>query len=528
MKKTLRAVGYIRVSTEDQVKGMSLISQEIDIEKYCKDRSIDLVRVFKDEGESAKTADRPDFREMLSFASDPKNDIDLVLVWKYDRFSRNQNDHHAIRASLRRVEVELISITQPLPEGSAGALLEGMMATISEYEVLVIGERTKRGSIEKRRSGRMTFKAPVGFMNKTYGEGKKAVKTVKQDPDRAHYIKQIFEMYAEDLHTQKEIVEHMNRIGFTMPRSGNPLTNQTLDRILKNEIYAGLIKISEEEGYTKAEFTPIISKALFEEVQILRNSKTKGRKKPHRKFNSEFPLKHFIRCPTCGNWITGSTTTSKGNKYHNYHLSKHKSGYECSNICVRNTIIEDQFVALLKRLRPSPGFKKKFKEAVTDVWQEKQGTTLEAIKAVEENIIQNRRRLNKLTNRWLDADSARHNAFFSEQRKRLEQEMLEGNSDLRHLQDQIVDLDALTSFALDMLEDASIMWLNADIEQRWKIQWTLFPEGLSYSPNEGFGNPVSSKAFNIFPLLYADESRVVPPTGFEPMLPAPEADALSN
>ena len=251
----MRAVAYTRVSTQEQATtGLSLISQELDIKKHCNDEGIELVGVFSDEGESARTSNRPHFKRMLNFVTNPANRIDLVLVWKFDRFCRKQEDHHIFRSSMKKLGIRLVSITQQLPDDSTGALVEGIMASVSEYESLVIAERSIRGTREARRGGKLTFKAPVGLRNRTYGIGKNAVKTVEQDEHRALFIRKMYEMVAGDLHSYKEIIEHINTLGFTMPESGNPLTKQTLDRILKNRVYTGYIYVDEDEGYQKAEF----------------------------------------------------------------------------------------------------------------------------------------------------------------------------------------------------------------------------------------------------------------------------------
>ena len=421
-----------------------------------------------------------------------------------------------------------MSVTQPLPEGSTGELIQGIMASVSQYEGQVIIERSKRGSLETRARGRLTYLAPVGLINKTYGEGKNAVKTTEHDPDRARFIPMIFEMLASESYSQTEIIQHVNSLGFTMPVTGKPLTKQTLNRILSKREYSGVVWVDEETGYVPAEFSPLVSKELFDEVQILRARQMGKKKQTKQKLNPLFPLRGFVKCPICGKGMSGSPTTSKGKSYPYYHLPMHSPGCTRPDLTVRKEKIEAEFLQLLRKLRPTPGFKKIFKEAVAEVWREKQETTLAAIKAVQRQGDTIRARLKTLTDRWLDCQSQDDAGFFRDQRKRLEQEQAENSHALRHLQTRIVDLDALMSFAFDMLEDASKMWLEASAEVRQKIQWGLFPNGLSYSPETGFGNPVCARAFSIFDLLNAPENQVVPPTGLEPMLPAPEAGALSN
>ena len=268
--------------------------------------------------------------------------------------------------------------------------------------------------------------------------------------------------------------------------------------------------MSEDEGYQKAEFDPIISKDLFDTVQMIRKRRKGNRKRTNMRQNPDFPLKRFVKCASCGKSTTGSHTTSKGKSYPYYHVPGHRKGQSCPVFYVKKTRLEKDFLMLLRRLRPTKGFKRVFKEAVAEVWREKQKATVQAISVVQKEAAQIRQRLKRLQDMWYDSDPDLDRETFRSERKRLQDELDKANYDLRVLQDRIVDLDALLDYALDVLEDASKLWLNADIEQQCKIQWTLFPDGLGYSPDKGFRNPVNSRAFSICDLLNTPESRVVP------------------
>ena len=66
MVMTTRAIGYVRVSTDDQVReGVSLDVQETRIRAYCEAKSWQLVSVVRDEGKSAKDLKRPGLQEIL-------------------------------------------------------------------------------------------------------------------------------------------------------------------------------------------------------------------------------------------------------------------------------------------------------------------------------------------------------------------------------------------------------------------------------------------------------------------------------
>lgn len=68
----LRAVIYCRVSTKEQTKNFSLPVQEKACRDYCERECYEVAAIFVDEGESAKTIDRPRFKELLAFCRNKK------------------------------------------------------------------------------------------------------------------------------------------------------------------------------------------------------------------------------------------------------------------------------------------------------------------------------------------------------------------------------------------------------------------------------------------------------------------------
>ena len=64
----MKAMIYVRVSSDEQVRGTSLESQEAACRRYCVARGYDVAALWRDAGESAKTADRPEFQRMIAAA----------------------------------------------------------------------------------------------------------------------------------------------------------------------------------------------------------------------------------------------------------------------------------------------------------------------------------------------------------------------------------------------------------------------------------------------------------------------------
>src|SRR5712691_1555445 len=98
----MNAIIYCRVSSRDQVEGTSLESQEVACRDYARRHKLTVSKVFVEEGESAKFADRTQLLELLNYCKNKSNRVATLIVWKLDRFARNVEDHFAIKANLRR------------------------------------------------------------------------------------------------------------------------------------------------------------------------------------------------------------------------------------------------------------------------------------------------------------------------------------------------------------------------------------------------------------------------------------------
>ena len=159
----MRAVAYIRVSTEEQVKNYSLQTQEKSIIDYCSGQDIELVRFFREEGEHAKTANRTELLKLITYCASRQNEIDVVIVTNFDRFARNAEDHLGVKATLLQVGVKLYSIQQPVDDTPAGRLAELFFAGFSQFDNEMRSLKSTQGMQRGLEMGRWTFGAAYGY-----------------------------------------------------------------------------------------------------------------------------------------------------------------------------------------------------------------------------------------------------------------------------------------------------------------------------------------------------------------------------
>lgn len=161
-RKGLKAVGYVRVSTEEQAKeGVSLDVQEARIRSYCEAKDWELVRLYRDEGESGKDLKR---RGIQSLLEDLKgNAVDVVVVLKLDRLTRSIRDLGNLIEDLFD-GVSLASVEESLDSSTAnGRMVVNLLGTVAQWEREIIGERTKAALDYKADQGEWCGRIPYGF-----------------------------------------------------------------------------------------------------------------------------------------------------------------------------------------------------------------------------------------------------------------------------------------------------------------------------------------------------------------------------
>ena len=137
-----KAIGYIRVSTQDQAQeGVSLESQRAKIAAWCAVNDYELVAVFKDAGISGATMDR---REGLQAALTATTKGMALVAYSISRLARSTRDMLDIADRLERRNADLVSLTEKIDTTSAaGRMIFRMLAVMSEFERDVIAERTR-------------------------------------------------------------------------------------------------------------------------------------------------------------------------------------------------------------------------------------------------------------------------------------------------------------------------------------------------------------------------------------------------
>lgn len=149
MQNTKKVGIYARVSTDKQ----SVDLQMKDLREYVEKRDWMLVNEYVDHGISGKeTTKRPEFNRLMADAK--KRKLDVVLVWKFDRFSRSLKDLITSLHDLQELGIDFISYQNQVDTTtSQGKLMFSLLAAVAEFERELIVERVKAGLAHAKSKG---------------------------------------------------------------------------------------------------------------------------------------------------------------------------------------------------------------------------------------------------------------------------------------------------------------------------------------------------------------------------------------
>ena len=147
MKK--RVAIYVRVSTKEQSVEMQLN----DLERYSKERGLNVFKVYQDDGISGTKDNRPGLSQLMNDTR--KRKFDVVLVWRFDRFARSTK--HLVDAlyEFRNLGIDFISYQENIDTSSPlGEAIFTIISAMSKLERDIIAERVKGGLRKAKASGK--------------------------------------------------------------------------------------------------------------------------------------------------------------------------------------------------------------------------------------------------------------------------------------------------------------------------------------------------------------------------------------
>jgi DNA invertase Pin-like site-specific DNA recombinase len=210
----VEAVGYVRVSTEEQVAGgVSLEAQRARIEGYCALHDLALVEIHADEGISGKRADnRPGLQRAIDDACRRRA---ILVVYSLSRLARSTRDAIEIADRMGKAGADLVSITERIDTTSGmGRFFFTTIAALAQLERDLISERTTMALAHKRQQGqRVSHEIPLG-----YKLAKDGVRLVANPKEQA-IVERIVKLRRRGL-SSRQIIAELEAVGMRPKRGG--------------------------------------------------------------------------------------------------------------------------------------------------------------------------------------------------------------------------------------------------------------------------------------------------------------------
>jgi site-specific DNA recombinase len=341
----LRAVAYVRESTEEQGQGFSPDAQREAIKRFAAENDLTIVEEYCDFHSGwRKTDGRRDFQRLMADAAERR--FDVVLVFHASRFARNQVEARKYKQLLReKLGIKVFSVTQPMGEDHSypsSFLAESIHEMFDEYYSVSLSFWTRAGLAEKARQGYLVGSLPWGYMrNPDSAE-------VVPDPERAPLVLGMYERYATGQESDRSIAAWLNAKGARTAR-GRAFTKDTVREMLVNAAYCGYVCALRDTSRTlKGRHEAIVPEELFDRVQDVRGWRTRV-DRPGRP-SEDYLLRKLLFCERCGARMQG---TRGGREQHRrYQCGTRRRGGDCTQTIVKAKPLEDQLVEWLRDFRP--------------------------------------------------------------------------------------------------------------------------------------------------------------------------------
>lgn len=495
----IKAVIYIRVSSQEQTQGYSLENQEESCLKYAEQNGMEVLKIFREEGVSAKTVSgRPELLELLKYCRDKKNKVSTVVVHRYDRWSRDTLNGLDAIAILAKEGVNLVSVTEPAQEGAFGKAIRNIMLVVAQLDNDLKSERTKSGMMAAFKAGRWPWKPKIGYKNIIVGEKKKVILI----PEFKPILTNLFVEAASGLYTKAELAEKLNKAGYKK-LWGSSANEKTIDTIIKSKFYFGVM----ESLTWKMEQKGIHSTVTDEDTWLLANKALYGNSPTFSKVRHDMPLRRFVLCGNCNNPLTGSFSQGRGKKYGYYHCTRK----ECSeHVRVAIKTLEEQFVEYLNQFSLT-SIQQKLLEAVliknAEGKMRQQERTVERINQALEALKEEKRDI--LRSKLLS--QAEKGELIEDVRTRetvLKMERAEDKIDYK-------ENEAVIDFVKHFTKNVGNYWERLDLPRQVALQSKIFPEKVAYD-GENFRTTHLSQSFELIKAYSEAKFELVTPPGVEP------------
>ncbi len=320
------AAVWTRVSSEEQEKtNCSLNTQREACEEYARKHGIRIKSYFGGTHESAKSEGSKHKQMVREVLRD--KEINVILVRTFDRFGRAGAETILVKEELKRHGVYVISATEPCePDSQMGIVMQNFMDLFSQMENNIRRDKTFSGTVASLNRGEWCLHVPLGYtrLGKTAGHHNIVVNEIGKKLRNAW-------IWRASGDREVDILVKLKSLGIDMNK-------QHLSKILMNPFYTGWIVHELVEGRRiRGNHEVLIDEDTFNRANGFSRAGYE-----HKDVTDEYPLKRFVRCSTCGGFLTGYEVRAR----HRFYYKCNTKGC-CANYSVE--YLHRKFIELLEQ-----------------------------------------------------------------------------------------------------------------------------------------------------------------------------------
>ena len=512
MANNFKGIIYCRVSSQEQVAGTSLDSQQRACLEYAEAKGIKIEKIFVEKGESATAANRTELIKALDFCRDRKSEISAFIVWKIDRFARNTTDHYGLQAQLIKFGTTLHSVTEPIGKDPMGRMTEAVLAGYAQFENDIRKQRCEGGMQRKIAEGIWPWQPPLGYITSKKRTDRR--KNMPDEPDQARFflLQKDFKEYATGKYSISELADISARWGLKT-RTGKPMNVQLLERLLKEKYYAGILTDPWTRKEYRGQHEQMITLEEYQQIQLVKAGLSNNAINTRIYSHPDFPLRGLVQC-VCGQKLTAGWTKGRSKKYPYYHCKQRGCAHFGHAILKKH--LEEKFLTLLERVTPQEHFLKLFEAIVLDAWKNRHQTSRQEREHFEREL----NRLQGQRERYIEmrASGEMRQDEFKRFSERIENQITGITISRNEANIEELDIETSVSYAVQFIHNLSRQWQDIqDIKQKQRFQKLVLPDGVIYDKSIGeFGTAVLSPVFELNRTFVARDSDLVAGAGIAP------------
>lgn len=501
-----RAVIYIRVSDPSQVENNSLETQEKECRRYCDIKGYEVVEpIFKDEGISAKNFQkRPGVKQLLYFCTLKKNNIQRVVVYKMDRWTRNVEEGLAAITLLAKYGVSQESATEAISDTAVGKAMKTILMAVGQLDNDVKSERVKDNLATMFNKGLWCWKPPIGYIRPGNNKDERRGKPCVVDPKLGPIVKLVFQEASKGTKQKVKLAKIANALDFGK-YNGKEADCNLISKIVKKTFYYGYMYAPKWKLYQWGTHEPLIDEDTWRRA----NFNLFGKRKYQFQDIEQFPLKGLIKCGVCGHPLTTSNPRGKF-RY-----------YECKQkFCTKQQRLladkaEVQFISLLQSIKPSDEVTKLFSHMVFAEWDQSIDTQKQIIAQYDMKIEEQNNLITGYSiseNRGiLTTDEA------TERIEKARTEIAVLKIERGDLKIEKYDSEMTRNFTEAFLKNLDQFWIKLSLTKKQLLQNRIFPMGIECQKKQ-IRTSTLSPSFEYIQQLKQQNIPLVTPQGIGPWL----------